>query len=371
MSQSSLPTPASPDPSRRGEEDELLINDLTDLGPLAVSHKKEIDEVRKRLGITHTHLDGWIFNFLENKFFNVEETVAKFQRRALFEEEELAKIVVTESMRENMRGGVIQLIGEDKCGRKTFYINTRRDFPTAKMREERTKIFDMWLTLGTQLRKDNRRCRITMLINQKDAGIWKNTDMNFQSSVALRIAKYYPGVVDKMYIVNMGNTLSKFAKPIFSRLPAGVSERIFILTDNDVKKGKLHELFDESILPVELGGKYDCDKQEKYDHFAATVENHWMEVREAIRSGISVKDWEVEQAFGAGLGNTIVPSPGELDLVHNGDAERCKTPDGLATDDLVTCEENEEESEQSNSSGTMSTCNSIDDDDLLIDSTKL
>eukprot|EP00658_Telonema_sp_P-2_P064423 TRINITY_DN53407_c0_g1_i1.p1 TRINITY_DN53407_c0_g1~~TRINITY_DN53407_c0_g1_i1.p1 ORF type:complete len:177 (-),score=50.39 TRINITY_DN53407_c0_g1_i1:2-532(-) len=103
--------------------------------------------------------------------------------------------------------------------------------------------------------------------------------MHFQSSIALRIAKYYPGVVDKMYIVNMGTVLAKCAKPIFSRMPAGVSERIQILTDNDLKKGRLLDLFDESVLPVELGGKYDCDKQEMFDKFAVDVEEHWNKLK--------------------------------------------------------------------------------------------
>ena len=283
------------------------FNDLSDIGPQAVAHEAEINEVRQRLGINHTYLDGWIFNFLENKNFNIEETVAKFQRRATFEREELATFDINDSMRENMRGGVIQLIGEDKDGRLTFYVNTRRDFPTAKMREERTKIFDMWLTLGTRLRKGNRNCRITMLINQKDAGVWKNTDMQFQSSIALRIAKYYPGVVDKMYIVNMGSVLAKCAKPIFTRMPAGVSERIQILTDNDLKRGRLLDLFDVSVLPVELGGQYDCDKQEMFDKFAADVEEYWSKLKTGALGGggtsppISLKEWEVNQVFGPKL----------------------------------------------------------------------
>jgi len=273
-----------------------------------------------------------------------------------------------------MRGGVIQLIGEDKDGRLTFYINTRRDFPTAKMREERTKIFDMWLSLGTRLRKGNRNCRITMLINQKDAGVWKNTDMPFQSTIALRIAKYYPGVVDKMYIVNMGSVLAKCAKPIFTRMPAGVSERIQILTDNDLKKGRLLDLFDESVLPVELGGKYDCDKQEMFDKFALDVEEHWNTLKTGALGGgggslMSLKDWEVNQVFGPQAPMTPFPEPTSdtrinLECVQSsdetdnrgGDGGLSRTPEHN-TEDFITCEE-----EDVITSPTLPTCNSDDDD---------
>lgn len=268
---------------------------VLDLTVSTAQHREELDEVKRRVGVTHNDFDGWIFNFLENKNFNVEETVAKLHRRADFEQKELAKIEITEAMKENMREGVIQLIGDDKEGRCTFYITTRRDKPSAKMREMRTKIFDMWLAYGTRLRESNPKCRITMLINQEGAGVWANTDMTFQSNIALRIAKYYPGVVDKMYICNMGSTLAAFAKPIFSRLPAAVSDRIFILTDGDIKGGKLLELFDEQTLPIPLGGKNDCDNQQNYNNFCDTISDYWEKVHQAIQEGIPVKEWELQR----------------------------------------------------------------------------
>eukprot|EP00658_Telonema_sp_P-2_P063289 TRINITY_DN52013_c0_g1_i1.p1 TRINITY_DN52013_c0_g1~~TRINITY_DN52013_c0_g1_i1.p1 ORF type:complete len:112 (+),score=32.52 TRINITY_DN52013_c0_g1_i1:172-507(+) len=97
-----------------------------------------------------------------------------------------------DAMRKSMCEGIISLIGDDKEGRCTFYITTRRDKPTPKQREMKTKIFDSWLAYGTRLRESNKKCRITMLINQEGASMWSNTDMAFQSNIALRIAKYYP-----------------------------------------------------------------------------------------------------------------------------------------------------------------------------------
>eukprot|EP00164_Ancoracysta_twista_P023323 GFYU01043576.1.p1 GENE.GFYU01043576.1~~GFYU01043576.1.p1 ORF type:complete len:192 (+),score=21.46 GFYU01043576.1:2-577(+) len=180
----------------------------------------------------------------------------------------------------------------------------------------------------------------------------------------------------------MGTVLAKCAKPIFSRMPAGVSERIQILTDNDLKKGRLLDLFDESVLPVELGGKYDCDKQEMFDKFAVDVEEHWNKLKVGALGGegggsstpMSLKEWEVNQVFGpqAPMTTTNSPNPSNKpphntqmhlecmqssdEIDHRGDGGLSRTPENN-TEDFITCEE-----EDIVTSPTLPTCNSDDDD---------
>jgi hypothetical protein len=212
------------------------------------------------------------------------------------ERKELASYDITDYMREQMAKGIIQLIGDDKEGRVTFYIVTKRDFPTAKRREENRRNFDMWLSYGTRLRKENQKCRITMLVNQTDASMWSNTDMTFQADVALRIAKYYPGAVDRMYVCKMNRTLAAVAKPIFSRLPKVVSERMRIFTESDIEKGRLLELFDEDVLPIALGGKNAIDGPSNWNRFGEIITQHFTQLKTAVvERGLGVKEWELEQ----------------------------------------------------------------------------
>lgn len=37
---------------------------LSDLGPVALSHRDEIDEVKRHIGLRHGHFDAWIYGFL-------------------------------------------------------------------------------------------------------------------------------------------------------------------------------------------------------------------------------------------------------------------------------------------------------------------
>lgn len=269
--------------------------EILDLGVQAAQHREQLDDVKRQVGVEHNHFDGWIYSFLENKHFDVAETVAKLQRRADMERNELSKYVLTEEMLSDMKKGVIQLIGEDKEGRITFYITTKRDFPKSSQRETRKKAFDIWLSYGTRLRRDNKRCRIAMLINQADASMWSNLDMGFQSNIALRISKFYPGAVDKMYVCKMGKALAAMAKPIFSALPQVVSEHIFIVTDADIKDGRLLQHYDASVLPVALGGTNQCDTPENWEIFAKTISEYWARLSAGIADGKSVKEWELEQ----------------------------------------------------------------------------
>ncbi|KAG5471573.1 hypothetical protein LSCM4_03121 [Leishmania orientalis] len=274
---------------------------LLDIGTDAYAHQTEVDEVKKHMGIQHNYFDCWIFGFLENKNFNIDETVEKLRRRADFERTQLAACNVTDWMMENMRKGIIQIIGNDKAGRVVFYVSTARDKPVASRREESRMNFDILLTYGTRLRPESKRCQITMLINQDKASMISNLDMTLQADIALRIAKFYPGCVDKIYICKMGRLLAAMAKPIFSRLPAIVSDRIIIISDSDIRHGKLLELFDASVLPIELGGENDCDHQKHYDKFAATIRSYFEQLKPALMRGEEVKEWELENLRAAGF----------------------------------------------------------------------
>ncbi|EKF38056.1 hypothetical protein MOQ_001737, partial [Trypanosoma cruzi marinkellei] len=266
---------------------------LHDLGPEAVSYRHLLDEVKRQLDITYDEFDCWIYGFLENKKYNIRETVAKLQRRFAMEVNELATYNLTDYMRQSLRSGIVQFVGHDKLGRSVLYVMAQRDHPVSSHREENKRTFDMMLSYGTRLRADSKRCQMVMLINQEKASLWSNVDMTFQADIALRIAKFFPGAVDKMYICNMNRTLAAVAKPIFSRLPAIVSDRIIIVSDSELKAGKLLEYFDESVLPVALGGGNDCDHPEHWVEHATLVEGYYTQLKEAVLSyGLSVKEWE-------------------------------------------------------------------------------
>lgn len=297
---------------------------LSDLGTVALSHRGELDEVKRQLDIKHGYFDAWIYGFLDNKKFNIDETVAKLHRRFAMEVNELASYELTDNMRDSLRKGIIQEIGNDKAGRVAFYINTKRDFPQAKYRDEQRRSFDMFVSYGTRLRKENKRCQIVMLINQDGASLFKNVDMTFQADVALRISKFYPGGVDKMYICKMSRTLAAMAKPIFKRLPAIVADRIQIIDDNDIKQGVLLDLFDAEVLPVALGGKNKCDDEEHWAAYADRVEKYYAELRRAVNErGMTVKEYELES-----IG--IDPA-----TAHKGDAGRGPTTPTPQADTLV------------------------------------
>lgn len=269
---------------------------LVDLGDVAVSHRDEIEEVKRQIGITHGYFDAWMYGFLENKKFNIEETVAKLHRRFAMEVSELATYEITDYMRDSLRKGIIQDVGVDKAGRVAFYIYTKRDTPQSKYRSQQRQTFDMFVSYGTRLRKENMRCQMVMLINQDGASVFRNVDMSFQADVALRISKFYPGGVDKMYICNMGSTLAAFAKPIFRTLPPIVSDRIQIIDSSDMKNNVLLDLVDASVLPVALGGKNECDTEGRHQAYAKRIEAYYNELKVAVNErGLTVKEWELEK----------------------------------------------------------------------------
>ncbi|EKF38236.1 hypothetical protein MOQ_001556 [Trypanosoma cruzi marinkellei] len=288
-----------------------------ELGPVSVSHRAALGELKRRLGICHTHFDCWLYAFLENKKFDVDETIAKLQRRAAMEVQELGAYDITASgssagVGENacctddgMARGVIQIIGCDRRGRVCLYVTTVRDTCEKSLRAEKTRTFDAILSYATRLRHDHKSCRVVMLVNQKDASLLKHIDFPFQVSIALRISKYYPGLVERVYIVNMSRLLAAVAKSVFKGLPRDVSERICIVSDTEMKQGTLLQWFDAAVLPVALGGTMDRDTPEHWRAFADTVMRHFRHLQDAVvLRGMSVKEWELEelQRDGAGGG---------------------------------------------------------------------
>ncbi len=269
-----------------------------DLPSNAWTHAEELEEVKMAVGVRHRYFDHWIYSFLENKKFDVEETIAKLFRRADMEQNELASLEIDDWMVQNLRTGTIQIVGEDKEGRLIFYCVTCRDFPTSDRRDLRRRNFDMWLSYGTRLRRGNLRCKICLLVNQRDAGIWANTDMTFQSNIALRIAKYYPGCVDRILVCCMGAALATFAKPIIGKLPAAIRDTTFIFTEKEVmQEGKLLTFMEKDVIPVALGGTNECDTPEHWAQFADTVIAHFKDLQNALRSGQSAKEWEMERVM--------------------------------------------------------------------------
>ncbi|AAZ13591.1 CRAL/TRIO domain containing protein, putative [Trypanosoma equiperdum] len=268
---------------------------LEELGPVAVSHRNELEEVKRQLGIERNELDCWIYAFLENKKFDIKETVAKLQRRFAMEVSEMAKYEVTESMRSSLRSGIIQAIGEDKCGRTVFYVTVSRDTSSEGTREEKKRTFDLIVSYGTRLRADNKRCQMVLLVNYENASMLSNVDMSLQMDVATRVSKFFPGCISKVLLCNMGSILCTFMKPVLGTMPASFSDTISLFSSNDVTNGSLLEYIDKSVLPVQLGGTNDCDDQVHWDRYADIIENYYRDMRIAIvERGLKVKDWELE-----------------------------------------------------------------------------
>ena len=253
-----------------------------------------MQEIKQQLGILTDYYDCWIYAFLANKNYNIEETVAKLIRRADMELNDLATIEVSDWFRTDLSAGSIQYVGCDKEDRITLYCVTCRDFPKADLREKRKKIFDMFMTWATRLRPNNHQCKVTLLVNQRDASVWANSDLSFQASCALRISKFWPGLVDRVYVCCMNRALAAIARPLFQRLPGHLRERIQIYTEAEVEAGKLLEFFDASVLPVPLGGANECDDQTHWTAWANMICDYFIGVRQGLLDGKSVKEYEME-----------------------------------------------------------------------------
>ncbi|CUI14617.1 Hypothetical protein, putative, partial [Bodo saltans] len=260
--------------------------------------------LKAQLGIEHHYLDGWYSSFLENKNYNVAETVAKLERRSVMEQQEFRQYVVTPSMRKTMSTGVLQMLpGVDKDGMPVVYIVTKRDFPKAEEREERRKNLDMWLSFATRLTPDNKLCRVTWLINQKGASLWSNTDLTFQREIITRIAKYFPNCQHRLYVCNMSNSLSFVVKPLIKAAPAAIADCIMILSEKDVSEGKLLEFFDTSMLPIDLGGEGDFDRKESWEAFADDVTAYTNTLTKVLQrtlpgnKAMDVKTYEMMENF--------------------------------------------------------------------------
>lgn len=257
-----------------------------------------LEEVKRAVGVHHSHLDGWIYLFLANKKFDVGETIAKLRRRDDMERTVFSDYTMTDNLRKSMRAGVVQYIGRDKEGRPVLYFNTARDFPKVEQRAERQSNLDMFLSWSVRCDPKNPTAMVTWLINQKDASMLRNTDLIFQKDMALRISKFFPGVVGRMFICNMSTALTFVMKPLLRQLPSAISDCIFLFSAGDIKRGELLSRIDASVLPVEMGGLNDCDHPPNYERFASGVEDYFARCITALHAGITIKDMEVMEMYG-------------------------------------------------------------------------
>ncbi|KPA73953.1 hypothetical protein ABB37_09539 [Leptomonas pyrrhocoris] len=291
-------------------------------------HVAELEVVKQAVGVHHRYLDGWIYLFLSNKKFDIKETIAKLQRRDNMERTVFSKYTITDFLRGSMRAGIVQYIGRDLEGHPTFYFNTARDHPKAEQRAERQANLDMFLSWAVRCDKKNPSAMVTWLINQKNASLLRNTDLIFQKDMALRISKFFPGVVSRMYICNMSGALTFVMKPLLRQLPSSISDCIFLFSASDIRNGELLKRIDASVLPVDMGGSNDCDNPQNYERFATTVEGYFARCITALNSGLSIKQMEMMEEFGVDKdGNPIAaatPSkttpPGTAAGIANGAA---------------------------------------------------
>ncbi|GET91028.1 hypothetical protein, unknown function [Leishmania tarentolae] len=274
-------------------------------------HVAALKEVKRAFGIHHDHLDGWLYLFLANKHFDVTETVAKLRRRDEMERTVFSTYTMTDSLRKSMRAGIVQYIGRDKEGRPVLYFNTARDSPKAEQRPERQANMDMFLSWSVRCDRKNPTATVTWLINQENASMLRNTDLIFQKEMALRISKFYPGVVSRIFICNMSSALTFVMKPLLRQLPAGISDCIFLFSASDIKKGELLKRIDSNVLPVEMGGCNDCDHPPNYEFFATTIESYFHRCIEALKKGFSIKEMEVMEEFGVDNDGALVARAGE------------------------------------------------------------
>lgn len=267
---------------------------LVDLGAVALSHQHQVENVRNQLGITHGYFDAWIYGFLENKKFNIDDTLEKLERRFTMEISVLSQFQLTDYMRKTLREGITQDIGVDKKGRVVLYLCADRNHRAKEHNEEDQNLFDIFVSYCTRLRHESKCSQMVMLINQGSASFMKTLDVGLQGDQALRISKFYPGMVQKMYVCGMSSSAAFMARPICNRLPAVVSERLQIVSDSEVKKGALLEYFDQSVLPCALGGTNTCDTPESWGEYANRVENYYIKLKDAVTNKkLTVKEYEL------------------------------------------------------------------------------
>lgn len=262
------------------------------------AHRAGLEEVKQAVNINHSYLDSWIYLFFENKKFNVKETVDKLNRRDIMEKSVFSLYTLRLATKKSLRSGIVQYIGRDYENRPVLYFNTCRDFPKTEERAERQENFDMFLSWSVRCCRENPTSKVIWLINQKDSSFRKNLDLIFQKDMALRVSKFFPGVVAKMYICNMSATLTLMFRPLIRQLPSSISDCVFFFSGGDLSKGKLLELIPENVLPVAMGGKHDCDHRDNYEFFAQNVEDYFEKCIKALHSGISIKEMEMMEEYG-------------------------------------------------------------------------
>jgi len=258
-------------------EEGALPDDIACLSPR--SQKKGFnfkhDQIRAHFGWEHLAASEpfteWINGFLENKNYDVPETIAKLERRIALEEDEFATMPMPDSSRKLLANGVGQKVGVALDGSDVLYIVTKRDFPTKKNLADRKRNFDIMMTYASRYPYKG----FTLLVNQDQASAWSNTDMPFSSAVALRISKFWPGALKRIILMKMGTAVSALIKPAIGLLPQQLSSKILVLSDTDIQKGKLQTVLPPESIPKEFGGLYTADNQTSWDSFADTVYDHF------------------------------------------------------------------------------------------------
>lgn len=261
-------------------------------------HRVGLEEVKHAVSIHHSFLDSWIYLFFENKKFNVKETVEKLNRRDIMEKSMFSAYTLSPAIKSSMRSGIVQYVGRDYEGRPVLYFNTCRDFPKVEERDSRRENMDMFLSWAVRCSRENPSSKVIWLINQKDSSFRKNMDLIFQKDMALRVSKFFPGVVAKMYLCNMSSALTLVFRPLLRQLPSSISDCIFFFSGNDLAKGKLLEFIPEEVLPIAMGGKNNCDHPGNYELFAQSVESYFIRCINALHSGISIKEMEMMEEYG-------------------------------------------------------------------------
>jgi hypothetical protein len=273
-------------------------------------HVDALEKVKARMGVKHAYMDGWFYMFLENKKFDVDEAVAKLLRRQAMERQEFAHYEVTESMRETMRSGIVEVIGEDLEGNVAVLVTTCRDFPKTEMREERKRNMDMWVSYVVRLRPQTNRCKVVWLINQEDCSLMKNTDLMFQKDMMIRISKYFPNAVHKVLLCNMSTALTFVMKPLLRQFPESISKLVEVHSSSDIKSGVLKKYFSMDVLPVCLGGRNkNVDVPEHFLEFARNVEDYTLRALQGLKRGYSIKEWEMMDTYGVDQHGNVISSP--------------------------------------------------------------
>ncbi|CBH10830.1 hypothetical protein, conserved [Trypanosoma brucei gambiense DAL972] len=288
---------------------------LSHLGYEATTHRKQLQDLKNRIGIAHTHFDCWLYAFLESKDFNVPETIRIVEERETMERTELCNYTnVDTDIHSELARGVVQIIGSDRLGRVCLYVCTARYATGVKNHSEYVKMLDVVMTYATRLREENKSCRVILLIDQQNAEVLKSMELCFQKTVATRISRFYPGLIERVFIVNMSKIAAVVARPLLNRALKDISGSIVVVSEAELRRGFLLQWFDQAVLPTELGGELNTVEPARWRAFADAVTCHFCELQKAIKQdNLTVKEWELQQLQLRAAGRQLQCKDGEAE----------------------------------------------------------